>query len=170
MHSEINWPLTTMTVLSLMTSPYALRNKSTVAGVAPIDLKASMGFSTSWPNTSFTSLLLERFWAKLTILLKSRKKIHIWLSLNSNMLKLDAGTKSTMVQITHKIQSYICDHRRRKVRERNLVIWAAQPGPNCQLSWMHCFKIFWPNVCSSNIRNSIIVDTVVRYILKCLGS
>ena len=77
--------------------------------MAPIDLKASMGFSTSWPNTSFTSLLLERFWAKLTILLKNRKKIQIWLSLNLNMLKLDADNKSTLVQITHKIQSYICD-------------------------------------------------------------
>ena len=50
---RMNFPMRHLTspstrmVLSLITSPYALKNKSTVAGVAPIDLNASMGFSTS---------------------------------------------------------------------------------------------------------------------------
>ena len=33
------------------------------------------------------------------------------------------------------------DHGRLKVHERMLVIWAAQPGPNDQLFWLHSFKI-----------------------------
>ena len=35
-------------------------------------------------------------------------------------------------------------HGRRKVHKRMLVIWAAQPGPNGQLSCLHSFKVFWP--------------------------
>ena len=36
------------------------------------------------------------------------------------------------------------NHGRRKVYEHILFILAAQPGPNGQLSCLHCFKIFWP--------------------------
>ena len=38
---------------------------------------------------------------------------------------------------------YTCEHGRWKVHEPMLVIWAAQPGANGQLSCLHSFKIFW---------------------------
>jgi hypothetical protein len=41
-----------------------------------------------------------------------------------------------------EVVSNISLHGRRKVHERILVIWAAQPGPNGQLSRLHSFKIF----------------------------
>ena len=39
-------------------------------------------------------------------------------------------------------KNYMLSHGRWKVHEPMLVIWAAQPGPNGQLSCLHSFKIF----------------------------
>ena len=66
------------------------------------------------------------------------KVIRVSLALSPRSILEDV--KSIWIKLC---RTYRWNHRRRKVHERILVILAAQPGPNGQLSCLHSFKIFW---------------------------
>ena len=55
-----------------------------------------------------------------------------------------SSTIFTKLIFRDRIISLYSSHRRQNIQERIFIIWAAQPGPNGQLSCLHSFKIFWP--------------------------
>ena len=57
-------------------------------------------------------------------------------------------------------------HGGRKVHVRILIIWAAQPGPNGWLSWLHGFKIFRSLLSSMRGSKCIVTGYAFEYVMN----
>ena len=97
-----------------------LWKQSFIKGMKPDILQAALLWAKEW----------SEFWVSLSLSIQS------YISQVVQTLYLSSGRLW--------LQVFAWCHGRRKVHECILVILAAQPGPNGQLSCLHSFKIFWP--------------------------